>query len=291
MAAPADTPPPGQDAFAHCAALVRSADKDRFLSALFAPAALRPALHALYAFDVEIAHVRQRVREPLAGEIRLQWWSDVLAGHGAGDVLSNPVAAALLATMARHHLPVEMLNACIAARRFDLYNEPMLTWTEFNDYGGATSGALIALSAHILGGETTPSLEDFAFHAGLALTITGVLQALPLHAARGQLCVPIEILARHGAHQEATLAGRATEELHAALREMRGEARAHLAQAGALAAALPAALLPAWLPLALVRPILDGMERGDPFRPAELAQWRRQWRLWRAAQKPERIFS
>ena len=70
------------DAFAHCEALVRAADRERFLTALFAPADRRNALFALYAFNIEIARVREAVREPLAGEIRLQWWSDALRGLG-----------------------------------------------------------------------------------------------------------------------------------------------------------------------------------------------------------------
>ena len=86
-----------QEAFAHCEALVRTADKDRFLRTLFAPAEHRGALFALYAFNVEVARVREAAREPLAGEIRLQWWRDVLAGEGRGEVAANPVAAALLA--------------------------------------------------------------------------------------------------------------------------------------------------------------------------------------------------
>src|SRR3979411_1779368 len=96
---------------AHCEALVRAADKDRFLATLFAPAGHRGALHALYAFNVEIARVREGVREPLAGEIRLQWWSDVLRGAGHGEIEANPVAAALLATIARYRLPVELPEA------------------------------------------------------------------------------------------------------------------------------------------------------------------------------------
>jgi phytoene synthase len=41
------------------------------------------------------------------------------------------------------------------------------------------------------------------------------------------------------------------------------------------------------LPVALVRPALDRMERRfyQPLRPTELPQWRRQWILWRAARK------
>src|SRR5258707_1356518 len=114
-----------QDAFAHCEAVLRAADKDCFLTTLFAPAEHRDALIALYAFNVEIARVREVVREPLAGEIRLQWWSDVLRGAGRGEIEANPVAAALLATIARYKLPLERFEALIAARRFDLYDDPM----------------------------------------------------------------------------------------------------------------------------------------------------------------------
>ena len=43
--------------FAHCEALVREADPDRYWASLFAPADKRPHLHALYAFNFEIARV------------------------------------------------------------------------------------------------------------------------------------------------------------------------------------------------------------------------------------------
>jgi phytoene synthase len=282
-----------QDASAYCEALVRAADKDRFLCSLFAPAAHRGALHALYAFNLEIARVRESIHEPLAGEIRLQWWSDAIAGNAAGEVAANPVAAAVLAAVARYRLPVELLTGLIAARRFDLYDDPMRTLADFDDYAGASSSAVIELSARILGGGALPDLRPLALHAGLGHAIAGLLHALPVHAARGQLFVPLEILERHGAGPQDVAAKGATAPLRAALAEMRGHARAHLAQAGRLAAVLPVAGLPALLPVALVRPMLDRMERADydPFSPPELPQWRRQWLMWRAARRPSRMFA
>ena len=94
---------------AYCEALVRAADKDRFLAALFAPAEQRRRLHALYAFNIEIARVREVAREPMPGEIRLQWWRDVhRRARAAARSPANPVAAALLAaTIVRYRLPVE----------------------------------------------------------------------------------------------------------------------------------------------------------------------------------------
>jgi phytoene synthase len=56
------------------AELVRRHDRDRYMTALFAPAARREALFALYAFNYEIARVREAVTQPTLGQIRLQWW-------------------------------------------------------------------------------------------------------------------------------------------------------------------------------------------------------------------------
>ena len=75
---------------------LRSTDHDKYLATLVLPEASRAAISALYAFSAEIAAVRDRAREPAAGEIRLQWWADALTGEGHGNVRQNPVADALL---------------------------------------------------------------------------------------------------------------------------------------------------------------------------------------------------
>src|SRR5258708_5920398 len=280
-----------QDALAHCEALVRAADKERFLAALFAPAAHRGALHALYAFNIEIARGREIIREPLAGEIRLQWWADAVAGKAEDEVGSNPVAAALLATVSRYRLPTAPLSALIAARRFDLYDDPMRKLADLEDYARATSSAVIELAARLLGADSE-TLGRLALHAGLGYALAGLLKAFPIHAARGQLYLPVEVLERHGVRWRDFAARQATPELRAALTEMRLLARGHLAQAARLANGLPAAALPALLPVALARPLLDRMDRKDydPFVPVEIAPWRRQWRLWRAAPRAAPTF-
>ena len=233
------------------------------------------------------------IREPLAGEIRLQWWNDAIAGKAAGDVQSSPVAAGLLAAVARYRLPIAPLTALIAARRFDLYDDPMHKLADFHDYARATSSGVFELAARILDRDDAPGLGGLALHAGLGYAIAGLLAAFPVHAARGQLYVPVEVLELHGAHGQDFSAKQATPELRAALADMRLRAREHLAQAGRLANGVPATMLPALLPVALARAVLDQMDRRDydPFVPVEIAQWRRQWRLWRAARRPSRIFS
>ena len=279
-----------QDAFAHCEGLVRAADRDRFLTTLFAPAEHRPALLALYAFNLEIARVREIVHEPLAGEIRLQWWNDMLEGERRGEVAAHPVAAALLASVARYRLGPERLKALIAARRFDLDNEPMRTLGDLEAYAEGASAGLIAGAAQILADGL--DIGALSHHAGLAHAFAGLLAAFPVHGAHGKVFVPLDILARHGAAREDAVGGPATPQLHAALAELRLHARRHLRAAQELLDAAPPAAIPALLPVALAGATLARMERRgyDPFTPIEVAPWRRQLRIWRAARSPRRIF-
>ena len=272
--------------------MLRDADNDRFLATLFAPARVRAALCALYAFNVEIARVRELVHEPIAGEIRLQWWTDALGGSRAGEAAAHPVASALRNTMAQYQIPAERLTTLIDARRFDLYNEPMGTLADLEAYADRTSANLILFAARILAEGRELEIGDLARHAGRAYAIAGLLKAFPTHAARGQLFVPLEILARHGLDFRAALRRPATPQLHAALAEARLIARRHLGQARSFISGAPAVVLPAVLPFALVGPTLARMERRgyDPFVPVGIAAWQRQWLIWRAARRSQRIF-
>ncbi len=282
-----------QDAFAHCETLVRAADKDRFLATLFAPAEHRGALFALYAFNAEIARIREVARAPLPGEIRLQWWSDVIAGSGSDEVESHPVAAALLAIRTRYRLPPERLDRLIETRRFDLYDDPVRSLAELEHYVAGTSSNLVGLAAHVLSAGREQDVTVVAGHVGLAHAIAGLLKAFPVHAARGQLYVPLDLLQRHGASRDDVANGRVTPQLRAALAELRTVAWNALAQAGSLVAGVSSEVMPALLPVAPVGPLLARMARPDydPFVPIEITQWRRQWLIWRAARRPSRMFA
>jgi 15-cis-phytoene synthase len=280
-----------QDASDHCEQLVREADKDRYLAALFAPADRRAALHALYAFNIEVARVPEAAREPLPGEVRLQWWREVLAGERPEDAAAHPVAAALSEALKRHAITVDPLAALIDARAFDLYGEAMANLAALEAYADKTSSALITLTAQVLSVADAPAARAIAAHAGRAYAISNLLKALPLHAGRRRLYLPLDLLERHGVRPDDIFAGHATPALHAALAELRTLARRHLTQLAGMLDAMPQALLPALLPVAPMPLLLSRMERRgyDPFVPVEVPQWRRQWLMWRAARNVQRI--
>ena len=173
-----------QDAFAYCAELVRRADRDRFIASLFAPAQHRGALHALYAFNAEVTRVRDMAHVALPGEIRLQWWSEVITGERGDEASANPVAAALLSAIERYRLSPEKLTELIEAHRFDLYDDPMASVADLENYARRTSSALLSSATQILAGTDA---EAICLPAGIAYGLTGLLRAFPQQVARRQL--------------------------------------------------------------------------------------------------------
>jgi phytoene synthase len=268
----------------HCAELVRAHDFTRYASTLLAPAPQRRALLALYAFNVEICRVHTQVSQPLPGEIRLQWWRDMLSGSDHGGVEGNPVAAELLLATRSHRLSTERLLRLIEEHQFDLYNDPMPSMAALEGYIYDTSSALFSLAAAAIG---TPSgdVEHLARHAGLAQGMVQVMTALPLDASQRRLFVPQQVLARYGCGPEDVFAGKETPKLRAALDDLLSEARSHLNTAYALLPSVKAEARPAFLPLAQVKRDLALLARADndPFVAQPSSRFKTLWTLWRAS--------
>jgi phytoene synthase len=274
------------DTAVYCQRLVREQDPDRYFTALFAPEARRPHLFALYAFNSELARVRESVSEPGPGEIRLAWWREVFEGGRGEEAGAHPVASAMLQTIADNRLPREAFIRMTEARVFDLYDDPVPTLNDLEGYAGDTSSALIRLASIVLAEGREPGGAEAAGHAGVAYAIIGLLRALPFQAQRGQVFLPAEVLARHGARRDDILHGEATDAVRATLADMRALARRHLEAARSATHGPESA--PAFLPLVIAELYLKKMEQPgyEPFRtPVEIAQWRRMAALWWAARR------
>src|SRR5215472_9165520 len=103
-------------ALAACEATVRRADPDRYFAALFAPAAKRPILYALYAFNHELARAGEMARDSLAAEIRLQWWRDALEAARECRPPAHPVAVGLAEFLSDNPAQAADLEALVDAR-------------------------------------------------------------------------------------------------------------------------------------------------------------------------------
>jgi 15-cis-phytoene synthase len=274
----------GREAAGFCAELLRTHDFTRYVSTLFMPAEQRRALVALYAFNVEISRVHEQVSQPLPGGVRLQWWTDMLAGAGHGGVEGNPVAAELMLAIRSWRLPIERLSRLIDEHQFDLYNDPMPTMAALEGYINDTSAVLFSLGAGIAA-RPSEEVEHLARHAGLAQGMAQVIAALPRDASRRQLFVPQQLLESHGCGIEEVFAGKQTPRLRAALGQLLDEARGHLKTALALLADVPPQVRPVFLPLAMVDRDLKRMSRvdNDPFALQTTSRFRTLWTLWQAS--------
>ena len=265
----------------YAAEFLKANDRDRYFGTLVLDERARSAVTALYAFSADVASVRDRAREPAAGEIRLQWWTDALTGSGHGSVRQNPLADALLDAISEFGLPVPPLARLITARRFDLYDDPMPDVATFEGYAGETVSALYQLAAMILNGGRPIETGDAAGHLGVAHALIGHLRAFGYYASQGRVFLPWSVFAANGVKETDVFAGVESDGLIAALTQLNEMAADHLRKAEGAIKALPRELRPVFAPKALLRTQQRRLNRESPFQPHEdVADWRKIVLLW-----------
>ncbi len=261
--------------------MVRRYDRDRFQTALFAPAAHRGALLALYAFNYEIARVREAVTEPVIGQIRLQWWREnIAAAYRDGAARHHPIAETLTAAIRERGLTRGHFERLIDAREAaDFADEPPASLAALEDYAEATSSTLIALALEVLGVRDAAAAEA-GRHIGIAYAFGGLLRALPHLCAVGRSVIPLDIAARLSLDPRDRPAGPGSRALRAAVAEIAAAASEHLRAAHGQRRVSSAAL-PALLPAVIAARSLGRLKRAayDPFdpalaRPDPLQSWR-----------------
>ena len=270
------------ESFVHAANALRTNDHDRYLSTLVLTGAHRDAVVALYAFNADVASIRARVSDPTPGEIRLQWWNDALEGQGHGAVRQNPIADALLDTIATYRIPKGTLQRLLGARRFDLYDDPMPDLESFEGYAGETASTLYQLAAMILNDGELVEIGDAAGHLGVANAMIGHLRAFGYTASQGRIMLPWSVFAANGVRERDIFSGQATEGVVEALGQISDLASEHLAKAEIAITALPGKLRPAFAPIAMLKAQLAlwNNKQANPFAAApDDADWRKIARL------------
>ncbi len=246
-------------AFDYCETEVRANDPDRYFAVLFASADKRRSILSLYALDGELKRVRRSVRNPVLGEIRLQWWSDAIGEMFAGNVREQPVARALSQTIAQTDLSKEPLIRLTEAYFGDLAEYDSRSAAEIAAFADQSSGTLMQLTARLLGGDDTT--QAAACDAGAAMGMVDFVLSVP---SRGPQTESLE-------RQVPALCDLASERLET----VRGTY-----------GTLSAACLPAFIPATLAAWRLRRLQRDrfpDNLARAELGSAGRLLRLYRAA--------
>lgn len=167
-----------------CAATVRRYDPDRYVASLLLPAAARPALWAVYAFNYEVARSREVVTDAPLGRIRLQWWREALdeAIRPENPQFHHEILRPLAAYIHANALGAEEFHALIDAREADMDPGAVSGAVALEEYAVATNLPLLRLSARLCGEDAgAPALRDAAGAYGLV----GLLRAHAFHTAQG----------------------------------------------------------------------------------------------------------
>ncbi len=252
---------PPTPALSHSAQQIRLYDRDRFVTGLFAPAARREDLFALYAFNLELAKLREVVREPMMGQIRLQWWRDAVAAIAAGaESPPHPVALPLAEAMRRRGLAEATLQRLIDSREADLDDQPPADMAALERYADDSSATVTDLALAVLGADSAAARQA-GRHLGIAWALTGLLRAVPFHAGLGRLALPLDRLVAHGVAPHQVLAGKPSPGLQQVARDIAELARDHLRRARA--AKVERQAIPALLPGRLADGYLAALHRVD----------------------------
>ena len=190
-----------------CAEIVRRGDPDRFASVMAAPLAARSRLFPLYAFNLEVARAPWVSKEPMIGEMRLQWWRDVVAEPAPR---AHEVVGPFHAVIGAAGLPLPVIDRLIEARLHDVYGEVFADAEAFSTYLDDTAGGLMWLASVACGGSDETAARALGWASGLA----NYLRAVPELEARGRQPLPdgrpqaVQALAQEGLRRLRAAKGR-----------------------------------------------------------------------------------
>ncbi|KAH8303401.1 hypothetical protein KR059_009890 [Drosophila kikkawai] len=275
----------------HCMGLVEKYDYENYLSTLLLPRDLRRAAFALRAFNVEVSrsisgHVSDEVLgpysmtasnamyfdflqqiEPQIAKLRLKFWYDSIdkcfeEESQPSYVKDQPVLRELKHTVGGRKLNKVYLRRLVTARERPP-NKAFESVRELEEYAEQTFSSLLLLLVEISGVRDL-QVDHAASHLGKALGIATLLRAIP-HAGRQQaVCVPLEVLVRHGVSQERVIRGRSDDKgVEECIFEVASAANTHLNLARKLHDQVPRPVRKIFLPAVATDGYLERLRRAN----------------------------
>lgn len=170
----------------HLYATLKELDADRAFLSLFAPTSVRASIQILDLWNAEISRIREEVREPHMGMIRLQWWRDEIrriCEGGRSDV--HPVLALLSDLIPAHGLTFEDFDGILSAREVEFLGRPPEFFDDLLSYVDGAQGTLMKMKGDILQCAQNDSPDLARFYS-----LVGLVRAVPFHGSFGHVMMP-----------------------------------------------------------------------------------------------------
>ncbi len=182
----------------YCIDQVAKYDHDRYLCIMLAPRQYRQDLFSLFAFNEEIARIREQVNESLLGQMRLRWWHETIEKINPEQPRPSGLAGTLFDVIIKHNLSKQLFYELLDARASDLDDIPPPSMDALIQYCSGTSSTLIRLSQEIILGSKYTSdnqiMNDAARDCGIAWALIGTIRSIPFQLSQGRCMLPRDLL-------------------------------------------------------------------------------------------------
>lgn len=203
------------------------------VASLLVPRAMRRDIAAVYAFARAADDFADEGSLPAAERHeRLDDWErrlhDAAAGRADDDGTdAGATFAALAATIERRQLPPTLLFDLLSAFRQDVDVTRYATWDDVLDYCRRSANPVgrLVLRIALPSERVTPALDASSDALCTALQLTNFWQDLERDWAKGRVYLPADVMAAHGASEDAIARGTMTPALAAALGEAAARTR------------------------------------------------------------------
>ena len=175
---------------------IRHHDPDRFIAATLLPYDHFKDAVILLAFYHEIAEVRDKIRDPLLGQMRLQWWHDMVERCFTGKSVSTPLLTALQSLIAKGRTEQHLYHDLISARMREITGINMQNLHDLHFFAKDTNAPLQTLLFQI-GGFLGAIYQNLAESIARIWALIGLLRATPFYLQTGQCLLPKDLLADH----------------------------------------------------------------------------------------------
>lgn len=205
--------------YTECKRLNSLHGKTYYLATLLLPKAKRPHVHALYGF----ARYADEIVDDLASTLTIEEKAALLKNWGDGvlsDIRSgtskDPVGRALVDTVNRFTIPIELFEAFLHSMEMDLSVTHYETFADLSEYVYG-SAAVIGLQMVPILGATDPAAYAAAEKLGVAFQLANFIRDVSEDLDRGRIYLPLAELAASGVTPEVLAAKRLTPEIKSAL--------------------------------------------------------------------------
>ena len=208
-----------RDSYTACKRLNSQHGKTYYLATLLLPKEKRPHVHALYGF----ARYADEIVDDLSSTLTIaeksallkKWGDGVLADIRRG-ASSDQVGRALVDTVHRFDIPIELFEAFLHSMTMDLSVTEYQTYDDLMVYVYG-SAAVIGLQMVPILGATDSVAYEAAQKLGIAFQLANFIRDISEDLERGRIYLPLDDLMASGVTPEMLLAKKLTPEIKVAL--------------------------------------------------------------------------